>query len=334
MHPNSTQQSGGAEPDGDPTIQVAAVGQAGSAGKTTAVVSLACALAARGYTVEIGDMDGQGNASVALGITEPQYVVSDVLAKRVLTENDGTTRPITLNDIRVPVLDEWYYQYLIENPLDKDQSPAKRGCGVTLDPRLRSSKVAAEWLRRIQIYPAGGANAGQQWYDDLQKLSTEPFAGSNLKRYIGACTSQPHFRLWDSHGTKTIATTEVLYAVDFVFTSVTPDDKTMGRDLDHYFETVEELKVHNPTLKNLGFLIDRVGRKGQHDRMQIDKVRRRYPEHAGPEIREATAVREAYTEREPLRLYVPTHAVTKDYDTGLDWLHSRGLPKPELPAAA
>jgi chromosome partitioning protein len=56
--------------------------QAGSAGKTTTVVTVAVVLSLRGCRVLLVDADPQSNASLWLGVHDPDLTIGDVLLKR------------------------------------------------------------------------------------------------------------------------------------------------------------------------------------------------------------------------------------------------------------
>ncbi|MDO5633443.1 MAG: ParA family protein [Micrococcus sp.] len=60
---------------------------AGSAGKTTTVVTLASLLAEQGRRVLVVDLDGQANASTWLGVEQPAATTADVLLKRSPVED-------------------------------------------------------------------------------------------------------------------------------------------------------------------------------------------------------------------------------------------------------
>lgn len=51
---------------------IAIANQKGGVGKTTVIVNVAAALAAKGFRVAVLDMDSQANATMALGVTVPQ----------------------------------------------------------------------------------------------------------------------------------------------------------------------------------------------------------------------------------------------------------------------
>jgi chromosome partitioning protein len=66
--------------------KIAIVGFKGGIGKTTTCVNLAAALALRGHRVLIIDTDTQANVAIALGITNVQKSLADVLIRKVKAE--------------------------------------------------------------------------------------------------------------------------------------------------------------------------------------------------------------------------------------------------------
>lgn len=309
------------------TCEIGSAGEAGSAGKTTTVVTFAALLAQLGFDVEIVDLDGQGNASKHLGIGVSRYpddklldprgaypaplVLGDALLRRKAQfPGEDTAREITLNDIRRCAYNEH----------------GVPGYGVASD----DPDVIA-WLKRIHLYPNGPSfltGDMVDFYQDEAELSKDPFAGMVLGRQMDRVTTAPHFRLYDLHGTKSISMMSALVRVSRVFNCVQLDDKTTGPDLDYLKGTIDTVKEHNPDLRLMMILPCRVKAKpqrGNHGNNMLDRLRQRHgPLIPDAEIREAVTVPEAYAGREPLPLWVPKDPVTDDYRHALAWCFETG----------
>lgn len=85
---------------------LAVANQAGSAGKTTTVINVGALLAEAGKRVRIVDLDGQANATYALGRSGPARTTGDVLLRRstldaatVTTDVDRLTLVPTTNSL-------------------------------------------------------------------------------------------------------------------------------------------------------------------------------------------------------------------------------------------
>lgn len=72
---------------GNQPSRIAVANVAGSAGKTTTVVSLATLLAQSGKQVLVIDLDGQANATKWLGVEEPELTTASILLKQANIED-------------------------------------------------------------------------------------------------------------------------------------------------------------------------------------------------------------------------------------------------------
>jgi cellulose biosynthesis protein BcsQ len=70
----------GALPRVTPALTLAVLSLKGGTGKTTTVLGLAGAAAARGLRVLVVDIDPQANATDGLGVTDPDFTTNDVIA--------------------------------------------------------------------------------------------------------------------------------------------------------------------------------------------------------------------------------------------------------------
>ncbi|WP_084506176.1 ParA family protein [Amycolatopsis sp. ATCC 39116] len=310
------------------THELGSVGEAGSAGKTTTLVTFAALLAQLGFEVEIVDLDGQGNASKHLGIGSSPYeedrlvepggaypvplMLGDALLRRKAKfPGEDAPREITLDDIRRCA----YNEHGIP------------GYGV-----INDDPDTIAWLKRIHVYPNGPSYVtGEKidFYQDEAELSKDPFAGMVLSRLMNKVTTRPHFRLYDLHGTKSLSMMSALVRMKRVFNCVQLDDKTTGPDLDHLKTTIEEVREYNPDLQLAMILPCRVKaerQRGNHGREMLKRLHARHGSLvADVEIREAVTVNEAYTNREPLPLWVPKDPVTDDYRRALAWAFEHGV---------
>lgn len=310
------------------TCEIGSAGESGSAGKTATLVTYAALLAQIGFEVEIVDVDGQGNASKHLGIGVSPYpedklldprgsypaplVLGDALLRRkALFPGDEAPREITINDIRRCA----YNEYSIP------------GYGV-----ISSDPTTVSWLKRIHVYPNGPSFvSGEEvpFYQDEAELSKDPFAGLVLARQMDKVTTTPHFRFYDLHGTKSISMMSALVRVKRVFNCVQLDDKTTGVDLDHLKTTIATVQEYNPLLRLVMILACRVKserQRGNHGHEMLARLRTRHGDLVPDvEIREAVTVNEAYTNREPLPMWVPDSLVTDDYRHALAWSFEHGV---------
>ncbi len=311
------------------TIEIASVGESGSAGKTTTVVTWAAMLAQCGFEVEIVDLDGQGNASKHLGIGVSPYpedklldiranypaplVIGDALLRReALFPGEDNPRVITLNDIRRCAHNEHSIP----------------GYGVRSD-----DPDAIEWLKRVHVYPNGPSYvSGKEidFYKDEAELARNPVGGLVLGRQMETVTTAPHFRFYDLHGTKSIAMISALIRLKRVFNCVQLDDKTTGNDLDHLKQiTLGDVREYNPDIELMMILACRVkpeSQRGNHGRQMLARLRQRHGDLVPDvEIREAVTVQEAYTNREPLPMWVADSLVADDYRHSVAWAFERGV---------
>lgn len=322
------------------TVELSTAGEAGSAGKTTTLVTFAAMLAERGFHVDIVDLDGQGNASKHLGIGVAKYaddklldlstgypaplVIGDALLARPAQLPDKehpdkiVTRAVELSDIR-------------RSAFNVHRIP---GYGVICD-----DPGTIEWLQRIHIYPNGSSYAtGQEIdaYTDEAILGANPLSAMELSnkvraldKHLAATGEVPHFRFYDLHGTKSKSMMSVLIRVTRVFNCVGLDDKTTGVDLSNLIATIDEVRAHNQRIKLAMILACRVKgeiARGKHGAAMLTRLRERHGNLVpNVEIREAVTVPESYTNREPLPMWVPKDGVTDDYWNALAWGFENGV---------
>lgn len=322
------------------TVEIASAGEAGSAGKTTTLVTFAAMLAQLGFVVDIVDLDGQGNASKHLGIGVATYeddklldlsqghpaplVVGDALLTRSAQLPDKgqpdkiVTRAVTLNDVRRSAYNE------LGIP----------GYGV-----ISTDPETIDWLNRIHVYPNGLSYiAGHEidFYTDQATLQGNPLGAMVLSNQVKHLDEQlavtgdvPHFRFYDLHGTKSQSMMSALIRVTRVFNCVGLDDKTTGPDLTHLMATIDEVKGINEGIRLSMILPCRVKaekQRGRHGATMLARLRDRHGTLVPDvEIREAVTVPEAYTNREPLPMWVPKDPVTDDYWNSLAWAFENGV---------
>lgn len=333
-----------ADYDGTP-VDVGAIGEFGSVGKTTLIVVLAYLLAELGFEVEIFDLDGQGNASMHCGFgvkdfaddnllalsynedgtvdldngLEPFLTVGDALTSRkvhVPGEPRGSSREVTLDDVRRCVYNE----------------SGTPGYGVIVDPRTPNIEKVIATLRRIHIYPNGDSYAtGRKvtFYDDASELARDPFGVTVLGDQVRALRSRPHVRLHDLHGTKSLIMVSALAVFTRAITAVVTDDKTTGKDLQSLLDTVDSMKKRNPSLDFRMIMLNRLESKikrGTFGQGILDRLEARYGSIVpSVGVRDAVVVKGAYYNREPLPMWVPDDAVTEDYRWIMLWMLERGI---------
>lgn len=335
--------------------ELSSAGEAGSAGKTTTSAVFGSMLAQLGFTVELVDMDGQGNLSKQFGFgpadpkheatdiglfkpsqvdyktgSLPPLVIGDVLTERpvyipfekVLEGAERKKRVVTMNDIRRCAYNE--------SGID--------GFGVKVDP---DDVATIEWLKRIHIYPNGlsyGSGETVDFYDDQATIERDPMSAIILSKKMDEVDTAPHFRIYDLHGTKSIAMISVAYRVSKFFNCVEAGDKTTGPDLDNLIKSVERMQKYNDDLELAMILPCRVkskAQRGKHGQAMLDRL---YARHGRivPDvtIRDVIMVSEAYYNREPLPMWVPDAPVTDDYRYALAWAFDNGLFSPKSRAKA
>ncbi|MFC7344876.1 ParA family protein [Saccharopolyspora griseoalba] len=317
------------------TVELTTAGESGSAGKTTASIAFGGLLAENGLTVEIVDLDGQGNASkhVGIGVSErpddllldlnsgypPLPTMGDVLVQReVYMPGEETKRVVTLDDIRRPAY----------NPTGIP------GYGVILDPEDPNTEHRAEWLSRLSIYPNGNSYASGErrtFYDDENLLAQDPYAPLRLNRNFQNVSTQPHVRIFDLHGTKSATMYSVFLFVERVLSTVGPEDKTTGADLDNLLMTIDEIAKSgvNDKLRLVMILVNRLKAENMRGRIGQMMLERLYERHGdlvptGIHVRDAVSVTDAYYNREPLNLWVEKDKVTDDFRRALLWALNTG----------
>jgi cellulose biosynthesis protein BcsQ len=320
------------------TISLTSIGEAGSAGKTTAIVTFAACLAEAGATVEVMDLDGQANASVHFGIgtserndpednlldprredIRPPLVVGDVLTRRLYQfPGEDSPRAVTFNDIR-------------RSAFNADGIP---GLGVIVDPSNPDYEFVKDWLNRIQIYPNGNSYIDgnkHTFYDDLEEIRAKDPAGAlRLQQAVNKINTTPHFRLKDLHGTKSLIMASEMLVADRLLNCVGPDDKTTGKDLDNLLYTIQEMQEHvNDKLWLAIVLMCRLkagNQKGRIGNKMLNRLKERHgPIVADTAVRDVVTVSEAYYNREPLPMWVPDDDVTNDFRRALIWAFAQGV---------
>jgi cellulose biosynthesis protein BcsQ len=293
------------------TIRIALVTESGSTAKTSTATSLACLLAERGQTVRLRDLDGQGDATQAMGWVDAPYVITDVLAQHpVFPDGNGGVRAPRLGEIEVPV---W------------QADPDAGGQGLHYPP-------AQDWLERIRLIPSGISSTGTMLGDVTTTLATDPTGRGNMRLTESLTDDGGHpvdIEIYDTHGTKSPITYRTLLTVDWVLACVTPDNKATGRHLDELASTIAGMHEYNPRLQ-LGAVIPcriKPARDGRFYTRIMDELRAsdEYGELVTPTVREAVVVAEAFEAGEPLPLYVPHDPITKDVRAVLDWLDAAGI---------
>jgi cellulose biosynthesis protein BcsQ len=327
----------------DGPVEIAAVGEASTAAKTTTAATWAAMLAMLGFTVDLIDLDGQGDAGVAYGIGvsqrsddrlldvqagfQPPFVVADALLGRHATFPDqadpeqNDLRKVQLSDVRRSALNQY----------------GVPGFGVITNEA--TDKETLEWLSRIFIYPSGSSyvtGRATDPYEDQILIQQNPYGVSLLGMQIAqldadlaAAGQSPHMRIYDTHGTKGWSMMAALLRVQSAFTCCVPDDKTTAVHLDALIGTVAQVKAGNPRLNLTAIVPCKVksGKsRGTHGQEMLNRVRERHGTLVYPgEIRETVKVSEAYTNREPLPMWVPEDAATDDYWRALAWAFDRGV---------
>lgn len=104
--------------------------QGGSAGKSTSVTTIGGILASRGRRVRIIDSDAQSNGSTALGITDPDLSMSDVLMQRA-----------SIDEVEVPTKIE--NLTLVPSTAELDSTAVELTKALGGDQRLRRALSAA-----------------------------------------------------------------------------------------------------------------------------------------------------------------------------------------------
>jgi cellulose biosynthesis protein BcsQ len=320
------------------TIEFGTVGEAGSAGKTTIMATWGALLAMLGFTVELVDLDGQGNLSKHFGIgvtVEGDGDEGDGLLELGKDYGSGAyPAPLTLGDALTG---------------RKAQFPGEPGPRlITLDDIRRCAynelgipgygvrvpsgdETTIEWLKRIHIYPNGPSYiTGEMipfYVDEAEMQAKNPMAGMVLKTKMDKVATTPHFRGYDIHGTKSMSMMSALIKMKRAINAVVLDDKTTGPDLDYLIRTIDEMKEYNEDLKLAMILVGIVdGQMGNFGRKMLDRLRTRHrPIVPDVEIRKAVTVREAYYAREPLPLWVPNAPVTNDFRLALAWAFENGV---------
>jgi cellulose biosynthesis protein BcsQ len=327
----------------DGPVEIAAVGEASTAAKTTTAATWAAMLAMLGFTVDLIDLDGQGDAGVAYGIGvsqrpddnlldvragfQPPLVVADALLSREATLPDpadpeqNVRRKVRLSDVRRSVLNQY----------------GVPGFGVITNEE--TGKETLEWLSRIFIYPSGSSyvmGSATDPYEDQVLIQQNPFGVTLLGMQVAQLDADlavagqgPHFRIYDTHGTKGWSMMAALLRVQSAFTCCVPDDKTTAVHLDELIGTVAQVKAGNPGLNLTAIVPCKVKsgiQRGKHGQAMLDRLRERHGALVYPgEIREKVTVSEAYTNREPLPMWVPGDAATDDYWRALAWAFDRGV---------
>ncbi|SEP53700.1 MULTISPECIES: ParA family protein [Amycolatopsis] len=323
-------------------VEFGTVGEAGSAGKTTALVTYAALLAQLGFEVEVVDLDGQGNASKHFGIgvsdglddgdkgdgllvlgkeyspgvkyPAPLVLGDALLRRKAQFPGEDEPRAITLDDIRRCAYNE----------------SGIPGYGVVV-PSSDANTIA--WLKRIHIYPNGPSYVtGEKidfYRDEAELAASDPLAGMLLSRRMDKVQSAPHFRGYDLHGTKSMSMMSALVRLKRAINCVLLDDKTTGVDLTHLKETITSIQEYNPDLRLSMILPCRVkasSQRGKFGQEMLDRLRKRHGEIVPDvEIREAVTVSEAYNGREPLPMWVPRDPVTDDFRNSLAWAFENGV---------
>ena len=304
------------------TKTVVVANESGSVGKTTCVVNLACAAAARGRTVWVTDVDGQADASYHFGHTRPKLVMGDVLTGRKMIRISGEPGDDDPENFRAPTMRDIAVPAYRETP-----ELAKSEGGIfTDDPK------AVEWLRRITIFPSGKSRSpgGPTMYDDTAELNKSGWGGMALGNAVrGNTMPPPDLHIIDTHGTKSIVMMSALAVADKIITCVLPDKKSTGKHLNELIKTIGEVKaVAGRDQLDLDAIIPcrvRPANHGKFYRLKIEAVEQKYQEKVTPRIYEAVSAGEAYEAKEPLLLWVPDTRVTDEYFDVLKWLDEHGV---------
>jgi cellulose biosynthesis protein BcsQ len=297
--------------------RIVLAGAGGSCGKTTEGVTIGSLMAVRGQRVRFVDLDGQGDASQYVNYPYAPYVIGEALiGAKVYPYGNGGLRAPTLAEIEQPV-----YRASMDD--------ADKHGGLT-SPR---PEVAA-WLQRMSIIPSGVGSSGTTLpaaVSELERtgMGADKFRSALQNIDVAAGTEPVDFEIYDLHGTVGWLTYHVLAIADKVITTVVPDDKTTGRHLDELLAIIAEVAEFNHRLR-LDAIIPvrcRPKRDGQfYDEVITDlESSDEYGSIVTPRVREAVVVPESFKQREPLPLYVPNDAVTKDNKAVLEWLDERGV---------
>lgn len=303
--------------------RIVLAGAGGSCAKTTEGVTIGSLMAVRGQRVRFVDLDGQGDASQYVNYPYAPYVIGEALiGAKVYPDGNGGLRAPTLAEIELPV-----YRASADDA-------EKLGGLSSARPEV------AAWLQRLSIIPSGVGTSGMTLPSAVAELERTGMGAdrfrSALQNIDAATGAEPvDFEIYDLHGTVGWLTYHVLAIADKVITTVVPDDKTTGRHLDELLAIIGEVAEFNQGLR-LDAIIParcRPRRDGQfYDEVITDlENSKEYGPIVTPRVREAVVVPESFKEREPLPLYVPNDAVTKDHKVVLDWLDKNGVTTP--PAA-
>lgn len=210
--------------------------QKGGCGKTTTVVSLASALAQRGYTVTVVDCDGQTNATQAFGID------SEALASNQYTVVDA---------------------YLNHRPADQIEMlpPAQESESERFEGRLRVvpgsrgiSSVGVRFDAHINEQLA------IQSISDLDADAIKDDQRHRLKKSVDALRGKRDFVLIDTPPEVGLPLTTSIIAADHYIVPVIPSGFDV-RGLSQLLRSVEQIKGrYRPDLSLLGVLLCKVKR--------------------------------------------------------------------------